>query len=48
MKDILFTYDMQKLQFFHFHISDGLSVHLQELKAAHTATGICLLTVRNM
>ena len=23
------------------HVSDGLSVHLQELKTVHTATGIC-------
>jgi hypothetical protein len=23
------------------HVSDGLSVHHQELKTAHTATGVC-------
>jgi len=23
------------------HVSDGLSVHPQELKTVHTATGIC-------
>ena len=23
------------------HVSDGLSVHLQEFKTVHTATGIC-------
>jgi len=23
------------------HVSDGLSVHRQELKTVHTATGIC-------
>ena len=30
------------------HVSDGLSVHHQELRTVHTATGICqteLLTV---
>jgi len=23
------------------HVSDGLSVHLQDFKTVHTATGIC-------
>jgi len=23
------------------HVSDGLSIHYQEFKTAHTATGIC-------
>ena len=25
------------------HVSDGLSVHHQEFKTVHTATGICVL-----
>ena len=30
------------------HVSDGISVHHQELKTAHTASGICQSTANRM